>query len=552
MDRGDEDFAVKSESDGEGDSDHSSALSRSPDNSADSVPGRCKVELASETALEGTTAAVKVVRRRKSFSVCEKLAMLAEVDSGRKKVDICREYGISSSTLSTFVKNRDAVISAFNESRPKAKRLRKSIRSDVDAALLRWFHQAKASGIPISGPLLQAKAQDFARQFNYEDCSISNAWIDRFKKRHNLTYRTDGWSQMGLTDVDAWLTTSWPQIRAGYPSWDVFSAVETGLFFRILPPEAETFHRERCQQGQLAADRITVLVIANMVGDEKRPLVVVGRHRQPACFEGVTTLPVTYEANERCWMTQTIFFDVLKRWDAELAKRKRKVLLLVDQCPAHVAPSKHILRNIELVNPPPNTAGALLPMDRGVVQGLKRYYRKIFLVNSLEKIASRGELPRVRILDAIRYLSAAWHRIPCQAIRDAFRACGLSQDEPDTQETTEEDDIPLDKWGSRYDLGPFANGLAEYESVDEALVTSGKLAAGDFSGAPVKASSRVPAEEVGEIEPKPALSEAIAASKVLTRFCETTHCDRQTLEAVLALKAKIELMAFEEKRGPKS
>jgi predicted alpha-1,6-mannanase (GH76 family) len=42
--------------------------------------------------------------------------------------------------------------------------LRKPEWSDVDEALLKWFKQQRSDNVPVSGPLLMVKAEEFAKK----------------------------------------------------------------------------------------------------------------------------------------------------------------------------------------------------------------------------------------------------------------------------------------------------------------------------------------------------------------------------------------------------
>ena len=46
-------------------------------------------------------------------------------------------------------------------------------------------------------------------------------------------------------------------------------------------------------------------------------------------------LPVDYDANKTVWMTRDLFTNWLKKWDIELQKEKKRVLLLIDNCTVH-------------------------------------------------------------------------------------------------------------------------------------------------------------------------------------------------------------------------
>lgn len=505
----------------------------------------------SSSGADAATGSSRTPRKRKSYSVTEKLALVAEVEAGRKKVDICREYGISASTLASITKNKEQFMAAFEESRMKAKRLRKATREDLDRALLRWYHQATASGTPISGPLLQAKAEKIAADLGYENCSVPNAWIDRFKKRHSLAYARDR-KEMGadIPDVDTWLNTSWPQIRTGYSSWDIFSAVETGLFFRALPKEAAQLSGASCEQGQLAQDRFTIYLCTNMTGDERRPLVVIGASPLP---HSVVLPGLTYAVNERSWMTRRLFLEELRRWDGELESRNRKVLLLVDQTVCHELSKKANLKNIDIIYPPPNTSGFLIPLDHGVVHSLKRNYRRALVIHTVLQ-----EIPTVlQVHEALRLLAVAWKGVKDQTIRSAFGACGLHSmhhlnDNAEDGDHDETDD-PLELWSSRYDLPEeLVDGIGEFEAIDEFVATSAKLQSdkgGDDAGE--LSSSKA---DGGALSSKKADGiapfEVLDAVDLLLKYCENSPLGisradaEKAAEGLNALRFSAQMTAF--------
>jgi hypothetical protein len=71
------------------------------------------------------------------------------------------------------------------------------------------------------------------------------------------------------------------------------------------------------------------------------------------------------------------YFSTIRKWNNELRRKNRKILLLVDNCPAH--PHVQDLSNIKLVFLPPNATYVLQPMDMGIIKSFKGYFRR-FLV----------------------------------------------------------------------------------------------------------------------------------------------------------------------------
>lgn len=125
----------------------------------------------------------------------------------------------------------------------------------------------------------------------------------------------------------------------------------------LLPDWTLKFKNEKCVGGKLSKEQITVFVCANMDGSEKRKLFVIGKSKKPRCFKNVKSLPVRYTANRKAWMTSALFEEELRLWDRELVKKNRKIILVVDNCPAH---PKIPFQNIKLVFLPPNTTSVLL------------------------------------------------------------------------------------------------------------------------------------------------------------------------------------------------
>ena len=73
---------------------------------------------------------------------------------GKKKSDVCRQFGLVNSTIRIICKTRTKIISAFDQNRSRVKPLRKPERSEVDEALLKWFKQEKGDSAAVGGPLL--------------------------------------------------------------------------------------------------------------------------------------------------------------------------------------------------------------------------------------------------------------------------------------------------------------------------------------------------------------------------------------------------------------
>ena len=55
-----------------------------------------------------------------------------------------------------------------------------------------WSKDMSSRKIPISGPLLQERALLFAKGLENEEFKASNGWLESFRKKHNITFITNG------------------------------------------------------------------------------------------------------------------------------------------------------------------------------------------------------------------------------------------------------------------------------------------------------------------------------------------------------------------------
>lgn len=79
--------------------------------------------------------------QRKQFSLEDKKNIISEVDKGFKKGKVAKKYGISPSTLSTFLKGRENILKQLQSSvlGPSRKRMYKAQLEYVDVVVFKWF-----------------------------------------------------------------------------------------------------------------------------------------------------------------------------------------------------------------------------------------------------------------------------------------------------------------------------------------------------------------------------------------------------------------------------
>ena len=84
------------------------------------------------------------------------------------------------------------------------------------------------------------------------------------------------------------------------------------------------------------------MVTANMSGSEKLKLLVIGKRQRPHCFQVVKSLETDLDFNQKAKITTEIYTTFLMKFNHEMIKQKGKILLFVDNCPAHPLSLIHI------------------------------------------------------------------------------------------------------------------------------------------------------------------------------------------------------------------
>ncbi|XP_072143052.1 tigger transposable element-derived protein 4-like [Dermacentor andersoni] len=162
------------------------------------------------------------------------------------------------------------------------RRLRTTKHPDQEAALLTWIKEKRSQDIPLSGPIIVAKAADFAR-LNVSSFAASDRWFHRFRDRHDLVFH----SVCGEAKaVDTETCTVW---RNGvlldhlnkYAPSDIFNANQTALSFKLLQDKTITYKGVVCAGGKRSKEHVTMLLEANMTGTKKLPLFVIGKSQKP-------------------------------------------------------------------------------------------------------------------------------------------------------------------------------------------------------------------------------------------------------------------------------
>ena len=107
---------------------------------------------------------------------------------------------------------------------------------------------------------------------------------------------------------------------------------------------------------------------------------------------------------KKSWMDCDLLEEWVRETDRKFLAEKRKIALIVDNCPAH--PKVEGLKAIDLIFLPPNTTSKAQPMDQGIIRSLKPRYRTKVIRKYIAAVDAKKPLPKLTVLDAMTMLVA--------------------------------------------------------------------------------------------------------------------------------------------------
>ena len=165
--------------------------------------------------------------------------------------------------------------------------------------------------------------------------------------------------------VAAWNETTFPTWLSNYSLENVYNANKYGLFYQCLPNKSDQLKRKNVLERKHSKIRITGLAAANAVSS-KLPILFIGKAKKPSCFKNIKTLPCRYRAQKKNWMDGILFEEWVRDLNKKFESEKRKVALIIDNCPAH--PITDNQSHTKLVFLPPNTTSVSHPMDQSIIR----------------------------------------------------------------------------------------------------------------------------------------------------------------------------------------
>ena len=134
---------------------------------------------------------------------------------GIKIEDAAKEYGLGVSTLYKIVKEHEGGHGPRED--VKCKRTLPDLQVELEKRLIQWIISTEKRGVMVDGNFLKARAIAIAEELKV-DLKFSNGWIQGFKSRHNLKWRTAHGEKKSadFQAAEEWRDSKWPGLKSQY------------------------------------------------------------------------------------------------------------------------------------------------------------------------------------------------------------------------------------------------------------------------------------------------------------------------------------------------
>ncbi|GBM74617.1 Tigger transposable element-derived protein 4 [Araneus ventricosus] len=165
----------------------------------------------------------------------------------------------------------------------------------------------------------------------------------------------------------------------------------------------------------------------------------------------------------------SFFTDWLKGLDDKMQKQKRRIILFIDQCPAH-PPDSDFLKNITFYFFPSNCTRKLQPLDLGVIKSLKQHYQKLLVKTAIASLdIGNSKNMKIDVLQAMNFIMMALQNVLQKTIKNCFAHGGfLASVYVNPVENAESDHfVKPENWSNFSDVSAFE----EFVQCDSELAT---------------------------------------------------------------------------------
>jgi len=363
----------------------------------------------------------------KKLTYDQKLEIVAKFASDPKSVrKLSIDYNTSKSTIARILANKDKYGTKLVRIDPideKDNLLSQTLKyRELDSVVFEVFLKLRTKLIGINGTLLKKVGLHAAKQLKLNEFKASNGWVDRFRTRHGLQFKSISGEikSCDMSEIPTFQNIIVEKFKIYEPK-DIWNCDETGLQYKNPPAKSYVTKEDDCKGAKQRKERITILFCCNLLG-EKYPPLIIGKSKSPRCMKNfdMQKINVRYLSSNNAWMTSELFIRWVHDLNEEMVSQKRKILLILDNAPCHIS---HNCSAIEFLFLPKNTTAILQPLDMGVIKAFKNHYFNVLIESflcDLENIDPKC-FGKIDLKDVSIMTSIAWDKVSAETITNCFK-----------------------------------------------------------------------------------------------------------------------------------
>ncbi|XP_029654613.1 tigger transposable element-derived protein 4-like [Octopus sinensis] len=113
----------------------------------------------------------------------------------------------------------------------------------------------------------------------------SNGWLEKFKQRHELKFRTLSGESASADHAIILNFLSELNIKVEqYEKENIFNCDETSLFIKLTPRKSFVKTGDSARGFKMSKDKVTLHLCCSYTGEKFEPLII-GKYRNPRCFK---------------------------------------------------------------------------------------------------------------------------------------------------------------------------------------------------------------------------------------------------------------------------
>ena len=278
----------------------------------------------------------------------------------------------------------------------------------------------------VDGNLMLITAKKLIIKLGLEG-EVNESWIHRWRQRNGIrTLKLHG-DAADCPDFGDWMQRNRDVLEA-YDESHIINLDETALFWRMESNKtfvSITEDTANLRGRKINRSRVTILTGVKADGT-RLPLWCIGTAACPRWPKPKNSKmeakqpPLQYLSSKKGWMTTTLFAQILADLEKKFSKSKSKILLILDNCPAHCDFEEEYDGEKTFINVlmlPKNITSNLQPCDAGVIRSMKAHYNA-----RLTRFLVYKEAKDVSLYEGLLMLRAAWEEVSSDVVRNAWGA----------------------------------------------------------------------------------------------------------------------------------